>query len=67
VGKCVMNCKTCGYRNSQNQNQIENGYCYMWKEEPEGKCFQHTSYKTNIEDSLSALISVIVLLQREGK
>lgn len=60
MGKCVMNCETCDHKKHYGG---ADGYCYMWREEPEGKCYQHTKYKANIDDSIYALVSVVSLLQ----
>lgn len=33
---CISNCSTCEYR-----RKPDDGYCYMFREEPEGVCAKH--------------------------
>lgn len=60
MGKCVMNCSTCSNSTKNNQRARESeGYCYMFKEEPEGQCFQHTSYKDTSVEAFQILFSFL--------
>ena len=60
MGKCIMNCSTCGNSSENNgRARDSDGYCYMWKEEPEGECFQHTAYKDSSANALSILASIL--------
>ena len=64
MGKCGMNCETCGH-SSKNCAiaRDSDGYCYMWRVEPEGQCFQHTGYKdrnlNSIPDALALFASIL--------
>ena len=62
MGKCIMNCSTCDHSSENNRiARKSEGYCYMWKEEPEGQCFQHTAYKDRnaIPDALVLFASIL--------
>ena len=41
---CLMNCDTCYFKKI---NQGKSGWCYMFREEPEGECRQHSGFKTD--------------------
>lgn len=34
---CTSECSTCDHK-----ARPEGGYCYMFRQEPEGRCFKHT-------------------------
>lgn len=44
---CSSNCATCDHKRER-----VDGWCYMFREPPEGRCYQHTGEKgplTNLE------------------
>ena len=42
---CSSNCATCGHKQVP-----DGGWCYMFKEPPEGRCYQHTGEKGPLTD-----------------
>ena len=41
----VNNCSTCDYK-----RHPDGGHCYMFREEPEGVCMQHTMRRVSAAD-----------------
>lgn len=39
------NCETCDYKRMQTSGDDEDGWCYMFREEPTEVCMQHTARK----------------------
>lgn len=50
---CLMNCNTCHYKKI-NQDQL--GWCYMFREEPNGECRQHTGSEKEKQAYMSGSI-----------
>ena len=36
------NCETCEYKLSRSPDQDDDGHCYMFRDEPQEICMQHT-------------------------
>jgi hypothetical protein len=51
----VNNCATCRY----SQYEHGDGHCYMFRNEPEGVCMQHTGHAQADADLAAALAAVL--------
>ena len=61
------NCQTCGYKNVTVDGKPVEGHCYMFSDEPDEVCMQHTHRKGPVAfvgggSTLTAAIALAALL-----
>jgi len=42
------NCETCEYKHLKSPDQTDDGWCYMFRDEPQEVCMLHTGRKSPI-------------------
>lgn len=58
---CSSNCATCDHKKER-----VDGWCYMFREEPEGRCYLHTGEKGPLTD-LEQLITQAQQISADSK
>lgn len=49
------NCETCDYKKCNNDKTL---HCYMFKDEPDDVCYQHTGRKQSLENIIEIMLTM---------
>ena len=59
------NCETCEYKRLKSPDQVEDGHCYMFRDEPQEICMQHTLRKAVCIGGRSRILAVAAMIAVE--